>query len=89
MGERITRAAVAALVLWGAAPAFASDLGLAHLKVRRGESVTVPLTYRQGRGRVAVAVGSDIRFDTAALSNPRCAPGTALSTSGPAAKLVT
>lgn len=88
MGERTTRAAVAALVLWAAAPAFASDLGLGHVTARRGQSVTVPVVYRQTRGPVAVAVSTDITFDTTALSHPQCALGAALSSSGPAAKLV-
>jgi hypothetical protein len=79
---------VTLLVLCGASGAFASQLALGNVSGQNGQSVTVPVTYRHSRGRVAVAVGTDITYDRAVLTNPRCDTGSAVSTSGPAAKMV-
>lgn len=79
--------AVTVLVLGSAAQAFAGQLALGKANAKPGRSATVPITFRQG-GPVAVAVGTDITFDTKALSKPRCETGSAVSTSGPGAKMV-
>jgi hypothetical protein len=89
MLRRTTRAVVVAVIFWGATQASASELRLGRVTATPGTSVTVPITYRQGRGAVAVALGSDVTFDPRVLSKPRCAAGSALIASGPGAKLVT
>lgn len=87
--RRIVCAAIAIVMTGTAAQAFAGQLALGSASGAPGQSVSLPLTFRQGTGPVAVALGTDVSFNASALSKPRCGAGSALSTSGPTAKLVT
>ncbi len=82
---RITTLALASglvsIVAVGAASA--GELVVGAASAAPGQSVTVPVTYTAG-GRSAVAVASDVRFNTAIFKNPRCTGGSDL----PAAKSV-
>ncbi len=75
------------LVMLGAGKVWAGELEVAHVAAQAGQSVSVPVSYQQGGGTAATALMTDINFDPAALSNPRCAAGAAL-TSGSADKMV-
>jgi len=70
----------AGFLMW-AAGAFAGQLVIGKGQVQPGQSVTVPVTYVAGKAgnTVAVAVATDIYFNTKVLSNPRCEAGSALS----------
>ena len=71
------------LMLCGAPRAtFGSQLQLGQGRGQAGRSVTLPLTYKLSGGRTAVALATDIQFDPAALSNPRCDSGNVLSRAG-------
>lgn len=78
------RAAMWALVcmsLCGAATrGAAADLSLGRVTAHRGQPVTIPVGY-SGKGALpAAALGTEIKFNPAVLSHPRCAPGAALAT---------
>lgn len=70
---------IAAAVLSSATTVFGGELALGSAQAGPGQTVTIPLTYSPGKGRVAVAVASDIRFNTRALQHPRCEAGSALT----------
>lgn len=66
------------LTLCAVPQAQAGGLALGRATTVAGRTVTVPLVYTAGRGPDAVALATDIRFDPAVLSQPRCAGGRSL-----------
>ncbi len=73
----VLTAGLIGIVAVGSASAGELVVGVANASP--GQSVTVPVTYTAS-GRSAVAVASDIRFNTAIFKNPRCAGGSDLPT---------
>ena len=57
--------------------AYAGQLAIGSANVQPGQTVSVPITYT-AEGKTAVAVASDIRFNTTIFKNPRCENGSAL-----------
>lgn len=60
------------------ATASAGELIVGDAQAQPSAEVTVPITYRQGTGPAAAGLATDIRFPKG-LTQPRCAPGAALS----------
>ncbi len=81
MRTYVTFVCLVTTILGGVANALSGQLTLGAARAAPGQTVTLPVTYDPGTGRTAVALGSDIRFRTG-LTNPRCAPGRALSKAG-------
>lgn len=80
---------LAVAILLQPAAAVAGQLALARAAGQPGQSVTVPLTYRQWMGSPAAGLATDIVFDPTALTHPHCESGAALDDVGDAAKTVT
>jgi hypothetical protein len=69
---------IATAVLSNAAMASGPELVLGSAQSQAGQMVTVPVTYKPGGGRTAVALATDVRFNPATFQNPRCEAGSAL-----------
>ncbi len=65
------------VILAGGQATKAGEIRLGEATVEPGQSVTVPLRY-SASGKTAVAVASDVRFNTSIFKNPRCSGGSAL-----------
>jgi hypothetical protein len=70
---------LAAMMLCSAATAFGGELALGRVIGQPGQPVSVPVLYRQGSGPAMVGLGTDILFDPAALTHPRCSAGSGLA----------
>lgn len=66
-----------AVIVASTTAALAGEIRLGDAVVEPGQSVTVPLSY-SASGKTAVAVASDVRFNTSIFKNPRCSGGSAL-----------
>jgi hypothetical protein len=78
--------ALTAAILFHPATGLAGQLALGRDAGRPGQTVTLPLTYRQGTGTEAAGLATDILFKSSVLTHPRCTAGSVLSR---AAKTVT
>jgi hypothetical protein len=69
---------LAAALLLHPTTSYGGELALGRAAGQPGQSVTVPLIYRQGLGPQAAGLATDIQFNPTALVHPRCAAGPAL-----------